>query len=495
MRLWARLRAIFPLTAVLPALILGQLASLLGPAPAALLSGCMVGLIAAKMLPKFRIALWCSVSGAVSAFAPTPEFPRLASSQPYLAQLLTTADRPRVGALKLKVAILAERVRTLDYQPISPQPKVLCRAVDLPWRNVTALQAGAVFLLQGSFRSLEANGNPFSYDAMLVRHGFSHTCKIRWASAAMNESQYSAAVMRRAIRQFVYSKIGNNEASGLLLAMSIGARNLVSDETEQAFKRTGLAHLLVASGYQVMLVFSIVTYGAHFFLGWIGRSRSMPGLRLIAAALGLLAAGAFVVIVGPEASIVRALCAGIFSVLALSLERGGHPFNGVLFSLVCMSLLWPGCYLETSVQLTFAALAGLSLANPSGGAFVRYSEACALACLATSIVSLAWFGTVSVWTCILNPVLAPLGSLLGCLGGLLALVLCWSGIDSSGWGLWLAARALCWFRDWVAWFADVPYTSLLLEGWQRWAADSCLFLVFVYILSLKAIRFKRKYSL
>ena len=496
MRLLARLRGTFPLSGNLPILMAGQLLllSLRQHFDGQLVAVAIV-LVIALLLPRSRKTLACFAAGMASALSAQPQPAALSPSTSYVVQVQGAPERPRVGQVRLNLAVLGSVGSDGALTELTPEPQARCKAVDLPWRNASGLQAGDRALMRASFQPLALRDGPFGYEAMLVRHGFSHSCKVRWMSAALNRSPTIAAGFRKRVKEFVLGKLGNNEAAGLVLAMSIGARNLVADETEQAFKRTGLAHLLVASGYQVMLIFGVCLAAARLLVGSFLGLQGLSHVRLMAGGMGLSGAVTFVVIVGAEPSIIRALCAAVFTVVGMCIERGGHRFNGVLFSLLCMMLVWPGCFLEASVQLTFAALCGLFLAGSEGGLLLRYLRACTYACVATSVVSLAWFGTFSLWTFLLNPILAPVGSIVGCAGALLAMAASACGLDPSGFALDMVASALLLFRDLVMYLSEIEGMSLVLEGWQRFVFATGLAVLFSALVVMKLRAFQRSYSL
>jgi competence protein ComEC len=279
---------------------------------------------------------------------------------------------------------------------------------------------------------------------------------------------------RQTIERDVIGLLGPGEASGLVTALSIGARDTLSLGTEHAFKATGLAHLLVVSGFQVTVVFHFVAG----FIGWLfARSRwlleRIP-VREISAVVGLVAALGFVGISGLEGASLRAGLAAVFVVVATVLERGRGMLNGILVSLVGVSTVWPGAFLEPGVQLTYAALLGICIAAGNGKPVASLAERIRLfgrltviVWVCSSAIAVAWFGTIAPLGLLLNPLIAPFASVVGCQGTFLGYGAYASGLDSNGAILALVATMLEAVRDIVAWCAEWGGVEAEFAGSQR----------------------------
>lgn len=488
MRLLARIRAIFPLSSIIPGVITGQS-----------VYQCTANILAWWLIPFVCLVLLCTsfrlrsiaVASLALGFASAIEISRtnseLQSDRTYYATVIRDPLRPAPGAVRLELDIWDNEA--------TKSVRTLCRAVDLPWKNASYLRAGDVFLLRARFMPVSPSLNPFSYDSMLRRHGTDYTCKIRFASAAIISYPSLISSIRERLRRFVGRRLGEGEASGLLLAMSVGARNLLSEETEQAFKTTGLSHLLVASGYQVSLVFLLVAGVVRVLMRYAPQAQGFNSWRLLSMSIGFVAAAAFVGLVGVEGSIIRALFAALFLVFGAFSGRGGHPFNSVLFAFLALIICWPGCFFEPGVQLTFTALCGLSLAPPGKSFVWRYLVACTMACVATGAVAVLWFGRFSLWSFFLNPLLAPLGSVIGCALGLLATLLCVCGIDRFGLGMSLVSSALELFRDIVIELSKIPLMSFEVNGAWRALLAISLLAIFAECVRRRLLHFVRAYSL
>ena len=161
-----------------------------------------------------------------------------------------------------------------------------------------------------------------------------------------------------------------------------------------AFRRSGLLHILAVSGENVVLLCSM--WG--FALGLLGVPRRARLIVLLAVVL------VYVILTGAAPSIVRAGFAGIVGLLAMMVAR---PTDGWLLLLAPAALLLsinPATLYDVSFQLSFAAVVGLLvLARPLTrvlsflpGPFAEQAGVTTAASLATAPVSLTAFGSASV---------------------------------------------------------------------------------------------------
>jgi len=140
-------------------------------------------------------------------------------------------------------------------------------------------------------------------------------------------------------------------SAGLGEGLLLGVKQALGDELEQTFRRTGIIHIVVLSGYNIMIVVYFILYLCRSFLG-----------RRASAFFGILAIAVFAVLVGLGATVVRA---SIMAALLLIVGLTGRVYlalNGLLLAGVLM-LLWNPYLLAFDVgfQLSFLATLGLIL--------------------------------------------------------------------------------------------------------------------------------------
>jgi competence protein ComEC len=145
---------------------------------------------------------------------------------------------------------------------------------------------------------------------------------------------------------------GTGEASASLLrGFVLGQDDRIALDTVEAFRRSGLAHLLAVSGTNVMLL-SILAVTALALLGVPLRTRLLCVLALIAV---------YVPVAGAGPSIQRAGVMGAAGVIAILASRPRSRGYALLLAAAATLALNPRACGEVGWQLSFAAVAGILL--------------------------------------------------------------------------------------------------------------------------------------
>ncbi len=152
--------------------------------------------------------------------------------------------------------------------------------------------------------------------------------------------------------------------SALLRGMVLGQDDQLSPAAREDFRRSGLAHLLAASGQNVTLL-AVLALAVLTAAGVALRARLLVVLVLIAA---------YVPLAGGGASIQRAGVMGAAGVLAALAGRPASRWHAVLLAALVTLLINPRSSGDPGWQLSFAAvLAILALARPLADALGRPS--------------------------------------------------------------------------------------------------------------------------
>ena len=231
------------------------------------------------------------------------------------------------------------------------------------------------------------------------------------------------------------------ERRAVLAGVVLGEDEGLSDDVRDAFRASGLYHLLAVSGQNVALL-----AGGVALFAWLLRlsRRAMESLILLAIT-------AYVLAVGWQPSVVRAGVAGALASVAWLTARDRDRW-WLFLAGAAVLLAWnPYALLEPGFQLSFGAVAAIFLGVPpllrllegypvprSLAIVVSVSTACGLA---TAPILWLHFDAVPVYSVLANALAAPVvGALLGLAlaAGLLA------PIAPS------AAYALAWVDGWLA---------------------------------------------
>ncbi len=251
-------------------------------------------------------------------------------------------------------------------------------------------------------------------------------------------------------------------SSDLLRGFVLGQDDLIDERTTDAFKRSGLAHLLAVSGQNVVLL-ALLAAAALSLLGVPIRARLLTILVLI---------GVYVVVTGAGPSIQRAGVMGAAGIAAALADRPRSRWYVVLLAAAVTLGLDPRAAGDLGWQLSFAAVVGILLfAAPLARVFAGASpgrvrraiaEGAALtvsATVATAPLMSFAFGTVSVVTLPANLLAVIAEAPVMWLGMLAAAVgqLPWLPVEPL---TWLAGLLAAYIAQVAEWFAAPGWAQL-----------------------------------
>lgn len=413
-------------------------------------------------LPR-RDLFWGALVGAVgvAVVLPSGNVKAVNSDLSYLVYVDDTPRRRNVGEIQVPVSLVGiiskNDQNQISIREISSPIRYLCKGTDLPWMNISKVRPGDLIAIRGRFKKIDPS-KIFSFDGFLRRQGYSGTCKIKYASATLKRDEAFIDVARRRIKETAERIIGPGEISGFPLSTALGIKDVLSSYTEEDFRRTGLSHVLVVSGYQVTLVYgAVLAIFTAIFSRILFLVKRLPVI-LLATPLSLVVTGAFVLLVEPDGPVLRAWLALLVAAGAKIFEVGRNQIHNLMVGLLLMAVVSPGCYLDPGVELSFAALAGLqigdSMSKTASGKFIWSSLA---ASTLTGFVSALRFGGVSITSLLINPWCAPLLSVIGCKVVIVAIGLIFFGVDPNGLVLQGTSEILLYCKELVGWFAKIEF--------------------------------------
>ena len=373
-------------------------------------------------LPLPTLALAALAAGAAGSLAVRPPLLLIG------AGALLALRRPRAGVL---VAVLllggvvgGQRLALLADDPLASRigEKVdTVATIEQPWRGGT-YSARADVLLAGGGRVLlrvpisvarpprgsrvQVTGrlarprgpfNGFDERAWLAHRGIHAVLKSSDVVVVGRRGGIWGAIDRgRAASLAAYGGAGHDDAGLMLGAIALGADDELSPEAREAFRASGLAHLLAVSGGNVALLVAAV-----LVLVWVG-----GGTRVGGHVCALVAVVGYVGLVGPSPSVVRAGVAGVLASAAWLLSRPSDPWHLYAAGLAVLLCVNPYNLLDPGFQLSFAAVAAIILVAPrlrdalEGLPFIpglRAATAISAACtLATAPIGWWHFGRINL---------------------------------------------------------------------------------------------------
>jgi competence protein ComEC len=139
------------------------------------------------------------------------------------------------------------------------------------------------------------------------------------------------------------------DARGLLPGMVTGDTSALDPELDSAMKTVGMTHLTAVSGANCSLVLGSLLLAA----------RSLRLSRAAAAAVCLAGLGMFVLMVGPDPSVLRAAVMGAIGLAALAFGRAGRGLSFLCLAVIGLLLVDP--VLSTSFGFLLSVLATLGI--------------------------------------------------------------------------------------------------------------------------------------
>ncbi len=313
-------------------------------------------------------------------------------------------------------------------QPVAPEEisgRVLVQAdVGKQWAYGDQLR------VVGELKTPYESGK-FSYEDYLARKGI-----YGLVSYARVERLQSG--LGNPIRSFLYDLSDRSYAtlhqlfpspeSDLLAGILLGRDRGLSEEIQEAFRRTGTTHIIAISGFNMAILAGFFTAVFTRLLG-----RKWGTLTALGAILG------YTILVGADAAVVRAAIMGSLGVFGGLFGRQQNGLNSLGLASFGMMLINPNIPWDIGFQLSLAATLGLVLyAQPLEEKCIQWMTRWLpeegahkligplseffLFTLAAQVMTLPivayHFGGVSWLTLIANPLILPPQSLVMILGGL-----------------------------------------------------------------------------
>lgn len=198
-----------------------------------------------------------------------------------------------------------------------------------------------------------SEGESFSYRAYLARYGVHSLISFPQVEAegsgAGNFLLAGLYGLRERSLETIQRLYREPEAS-LLAGILLGDESGLSEPLKAAFNDTGARHIIAISGFNITIIAGFVL-GA--FRRWLGARRG--------AWLAALAIGAYTLLVGADAAVVRAAIMGGLALLARQVGSRQVGLNTLAFTAALMALANPLLVWDVGFQLSVAATLGLIL--------------------------------------------------------------------------------------------------------------------------------------
>ena len=187
-------------------------------------------------------------------------------------------------------------------------------------------------------------------------------------------------------------------SAGLVPGMTVGDTSQLPEALAQSMKDTGLTHLTAVSGSNCAVVMTLTGYAAL----------TLGAGRRLCVGIGLAALAGFVLLVGPDPSVLRAGVMGALGGAAMLSGRAGVSLNALCAAVTGLVLAQPPLAIDFGFILSVLATAGIVVsARPVTRVLASRIPTALAACIAVPLVAQLWCGPALL---VLNPAL-PLYSL------------------------------------------------------------------------------------
>jgi competence protein ComEC len=222
----------------------------------------------------------------------------------------------------------------------------------------TVYRTGDILQVTGALKEPAGPRNPkgFDYKGYLARRGIDsilsakerNTVLIR--KAAGFSLDRTLAAFRDAASESLEGAVGGREGN-FLKAVLLGQRWLIEPEDQDAFTRTGLAHILAISGLHIGYLVAL--------LNWIqSLLRLRKGTALLVQAVVLIL---YCLMTGASPSVTRAVIMSLIYLGGRALGRKSDLINSTGTAALLILLIRPLDILEISFQLSFLAVCSIGL--------------------------------------------------------------------------------------------------------------------------------------
>ncbi len=157
----------------------------------------------------------------------------------------------------------------------------------------------------------------------------------------------------------------SEDAAAFFLTLAAGQRAALDDSLEEAFSRSGLAHVLSVSGLHVAaLALMTLALLRRVLVRAGGRFRGMEARRFAAPA-SVPFVWAYVVFTGNQPPAVRSAVMATVVLLGLALWRRADGLNSLSTAALVLVIWTPSSVVDLSLQLSFLAVLSLLLLTPA----------------------------------------------------------------------------------------------------------------------------------
>ena len=356
-----------------------QVCAALPPYPAIVIAIGAGGLLAGAASTRWRrraVALTCAAVLGFGYAALRADW-RLGDELPreFEGELLAVTgivdDLPAISERGARFAFAVESVAPARARVPSRLSLVWYGQGESDEEGVPFVRAGERWTLKVRLKRPHGNVNPggFDLEAWLLQQNLRATGYVVQDDGNLRRDAFAGRVRdyvqraRERVRERIERALRDEPYAGVIVALAIGDQRAVSEAQWTVFNRTGIGHLVSISGLHVT-VFAAFAGGIAYALARRSvRLTSRVPARKVAAAVGMIAAGAYTVLAGAEVPAVRTFAMLAIAACGLWLGRPGTAGIIWLWALAGVLVWDPWAPLTPGFWLSYGAVALLLYAS------------------------------------------------------------------------------------------------------------------------------------
>lgn len=350
-----------------------------------------------------------------------------------IAKVRTESSRAPVLTKPIGLADVSGFVELVEPRPGKAQRITLrviaiatVRPEDMPFRVRIRVQHETPDLKPGDAVRLKASLSPPPVPALPGDYDFARTA---WFSALgavgfasgpaqrLDPAPEAARILRlfaaiERVRQAIGQRIMAalpGEVGAIATALITGERGGISEATNQAYRDSGLYHILSISGLHMTIVAAAAFVGLRMVLAAVPAIVLRHPIKKWAALGAMLATLGYLLISGSAFATLRSYVMISVMFLAVLFDRPALALRNVAVAALLILLLWPESLLDAGFQMSFAAVVALVSAyewmrdrrsedERSDGLFGR-----------SVLTSVMFIGSIVLTTLIASLAVAPFG--------------------------------------------------------------------------------------
>ena len=287
----------------------------------------------------------------------------------------------------------------------------------------------------------------FDFTAHAYHQGYAATGFLENITLLEHRKAGLASSLRFSIQHNLRQNLKEDNAA-IASAVLVGLRSGITPEIREAFRASGLSHLLAISGLHMALfwgsIMALIRAGLALFPHFASRYPSLKLAALLSMPFGVF----YLIISGLPVSAVRAFLMLALFMLAILLTRRGITLHHVALAAIAILILDPDQLTQPAFQMSFAAVFALvagwtafslrmkepSLLQQMTPTLIKYLGGIMigslLAGLATTPFVLHHFGVTTIWSILANLLGMPLMAFVIMPFGALALIVMPLGLEA-----------------------------------------------------------------